>query len=102
MNLFTSKYKSLHKNLFSTALLADSIKHRPCKVPLESMVCQHMLTQMCHLLAFQVDHFPAFLAFAVEAYMLMTVLLMSQIFEACAACTIYHIFGNQPLLHHPV
>ena len=29
-------------------------------------------------------------------------LIMSQIFEARAAGSVHHIFGNQALLHHPV
>ena len=66
------------------------------------MVCQHMLAQMCHLLTFQMNHLSTLLAFAMKAYMLMTMLIMSQILEACTAGAVYHIFGNQSLLHHPV
>ena len=66
------------------------------------MVCQHMLAQMCHFPAFQMNHLSTLLAFAMKAYMLMTMLIMSQILEACTAGAVYHIFGNQSLLHHPV
>ena len=66
------------------------------------MVCQHMLAQMCHLLTFQMNHLSTLLAFAMKAYMFMTMLIMSQILEACTAGAVYHIFSNQSLLHHPV
>ena len=66
------------------------------------MVCQHMLAQMCHFPAFQMNHLPHFSLFAMKAYMFMTMLIMSQILEACTAGAVYHIFGNQSLLHHPV
>ena len=59
------------------------------------MVFQHMLAQMCHFPAFQMNHLSTLLAFAMKAYMLMTMLIMSQILEACTAGAVYHIFGNQ-------
>ena len=55
------------------------------------MVCQHMLAQMCHFPAFQMNHLSTLLAFAMKAYMLMTMLIMSQILEACTAGAVYHI-----------
>ena len=68
--------------LRAAALRAEAVKDRPHRVQQKAVMRQQMAFDRGQLLAVQVNQLPAFLAFAVEAYVLMTVLPSPHVLEA--------------------